>query len=200
MNTSIKLVFSSALLFAATEFVHAATPGAYAGIGAGHSYAQDYDDVIRFDDGGFAARLFAGYNFNPYVGVEANYADFYRSQYGEYYHNYPVMIDYKSSAASLAGKLYLPLAQNKANLYAILGVAQVYTDMNIRLLNIYSSPTMSSNGLVATVGLGTSYELNQRLTVNAELSGFGEKNASEFDEGFGFPGNGLATIGLAYKF
>lgn len=200
MNTSTKWVLSSALLLAATQFAHAATPGAYAGIGGGYSSTQDYDDAIRFDDGGFAARLFAGYNFNSYFGVEANYSNFHQVDYGFYYYNYPVTLNYKSSAVSLAGKLYLPLAHNKANVYAMLGMAQVYTDMKVRFFNIYSSPTESSSGLVPTAGLGASYELNQRLTVNAEVSGFGEKRVSEFDDDFGFPSNGLATIGLAYKF
>jgi len=197
MKTSLK-VLSSAVLLVTTQFANAAIPGFYAGIGGGYSNSQIYDDAINFDDGGFAARLFAGHNFNQYFGVEANYTNFHRAKYGLY--NYPITLNYKSDALSLAGKLYLPLAHNRANIYAMLGFAQVYTDANASVYNLYSSPIESSNGLVATVGFGGSYELTERLTANAELSGFGEKHANQFDNDFGFPGNGIATIGIAYKF
>lgn len=200
MNTLTKALLSSAALLATTSLVHAAMPGTYVGIGGGYSSSQIYDDLISLDDGGFAARAFAGYNFSQYVGVEANYTNFHESNYGLYYYNYPLRLHYKSSAVSLAGKVYLPLAHNRLNVYGMLGLAQVYTTENITFLNTYSSPKESSNGLVTTLGFGASYELNQRFTFTAELSGFGEKQANEFNEDFGFPGNGLATIGLAYKF
>ena len=198
MNKAVNVFLSSVVLLAATgELVNAATPGAYLGAGAGYSALEPAADAEMLDEGGLGGRVFVGYNFNHYFGLESNYSTFFKTRYVlNDYQN--VAIDYKLNALSLVAKGYLPLPEDGPfNLYASLGAAQVYADIDAKVnLNTFLSD--SDSGLVPVVGFGASYDLNKRLTAVLDCSVFGKKKADYSH--FGIRSSALATLGLAYKF
>lgn len=198
MNKSVNVFLSSVVLLASSgALVHAASPGAYLGAGAGYSALEPASDAEMLDEGGLGGRLFLGYNFNHYFGVESNYSTFFKTRYVlNDYQN--IAIDYKLNALSLVAKGYLPLSQDDPfNLYGSFGVAQVYADIDAKV-NLDTVLSDSDSGLVPTIGLGASYDINQRITASLECSVFGKKHADYSH--FGIQSSALATFNLAYKF
>ncbi len=195
MNKGIKVLLPVVLFVSAG--LNAATPGAYIGAGAGYSELQSAEGAEKVDEGGLGGRAFLGYNFNHYFGVETNYSTIYKTRYtlNEYQN---VAVDYKLNALSLVVKGYLPISTSGAfNLYGLAGLAQVYGDIDARV-DYMSILQDSDNGIVPTLGLGASYDINQRITAHLEVSGFGSKEPD--NNHFGIPQSSLATFGLAYKF
>lgn len=196
MNKAIKLGFVSLLLCSNSQLINAATPGAYIGGGAGISQLAPESDLNKKDENVLGGRVFLGYNFNNYLGLEASYSSLGKTSY--YDERYPLVTgDYSLSAASLVGKLYFPLSnESPANLYVLLGGAHLWGNFDVTFRSM-SLASFSSSGSVATVGAGASYDLNQHLTANLEISGFGE---NESPNDIGIPRSMLATLNLAYKF
>lgn len=198
MSKAVNVFFSSVVLLAATSaLVNAASPGPYLGVGAGYSTLEPASDAEMVNEGGLGGRAFVGYNFNHYFGLESNYATFFKTRYVlNDYQN--VAIDYKLNALSAVAKGYLPLSEDGPfNLYASLGVAQMYADIDAKVnLNTFLSD--SDSGLVPVLGFGASYDLNKRFTAVFDCSVFGKKKA-DFSH-FGIQRSALATLGLAYKF
>lgn len=195
MNYRIDILLPIALL--ACTGLNAATPGAYIGAGAGYSRLQDADGAQQVNEGGFGGRAFLGYNFNHYIGVETNYASMYKTRYAlNDYQN--VAVDFKLNALSFVAKGYLPLSNTGAfNVYGLIGAAEVFGDVDARV--DYSSVLKdSNNAIVPTIGLGVSYDINQKLTTSFEFSAFG-KNDARYNQ-LGIPESELATLGLAYHF
>lgn len=187
-------VFPLALVMG-SSVLNAAQPGVYLGAGGGVGVLRDEPGLIK-DDGVLAGRLFLGYNFNRYVGVETNFTAFETAKVGS--SRYPNLSgDYSFNALSLVGKAYLPFSKDSPfNVYALLGVAEA--NNKLKVYNNYGSAvTVSDNGLVANAGFGASYDLNQNFTLGLEFSAFGEKKSSS---SMGIASNGLGTLSLAYKF
>ena len=198
MCKAVSVFISSVVLLAvSSELVNAASPGAYLGAGAGYSALEPVIDAEMLDDGGLGGRVFVGYNFNHYFGLESNYATFFKTRYVlNDYQN--VAIDYKLNALSLVAKGYLPLPEDGPfNLYASLGVAQAYADMDAKV-NLSTFLNDSDSGLVPAFGFGASYDLNKRLTAVLDCTALGKKKADYSH--FGIQSSAMATFGLAYKF
>ena len=198
MNKAVNVFLSSvALLVAMGELANAATPGAYLGAGAGYSALEAASDADKLDQGGLGGRAFAGYNFNHYFGLESNYSTFFKTRYVlNDYRN--VAIDYKLNALSLVAKGYIPLPEDAPfNLYASLGAAQVYADIDAKV-NLSTFFSDSDSGLVPVFGFGANYDINKRLTAVLDCSLFGKKKADYSH--FGVQSSMLATLSLAYKF
>lgn len=198
MSKAVGVFFSSVVLLAVTsEFVNAASPGAYLGAGAGYSALQPVIDAQMIDEGGLGGRVFVGYNFNHYFGLESNYATFFKTRYVlNDYQN--VSIDYKLNALSLQAKGYLPLPEDGPfNLYASVGVAQAYADIDAKV-NLSAFLSDSDSGLVPVLGFGVSYDVNQHVTAVLDGAVLGPKKADYSH--FGIQSGALATLGLAYKF
>ena len=198
MSKAVNVFLSSVVLFASTTtLVSAASPGAYLGAGGGYSALEPAADATMLNDGGLGGRFFAGYNFNQYFGIESNYSTFYKTRYTPNdYQN--LSIDYQLNALSLVAKGYLPLAEGSPfNLHASIGAAQVYADIDAmnQSTKLLSD---SDSGLVATIGFGASYDINQHVTADLEASVFGNKEGNYSH--FGIQSAALATLGLAYKF
>lgn len=198
MSKAVNVFFSSVVLLAAlSEPVHAASIGPYFGVGAGYSALQPASDAYMEDEGGLGGRVFAGYNFNQYFGLESNYARFFKTRYVlNDYQN--VAIDYKLAALSVVAKGYLPFPENGPfNLYASIGAAQAYADIDA---NVHSTTFFieSASGVVPVLGFGASYDLNKRFMTVLDCALYGKKKAD--DNHFGIRSGALATVGLAYKF
>lgn len=196
MNKVIQSGLLSLALCTTPTLLNAATPGAYIGGGAGVSQLNIDSDLNRVNDNVFGGRVFFGYNFNNYFGIEANYSNLNKTRF--YLGDNPfVNGEYSINALSLVGKLYLPLGtEGRANLYILGGAAQAYGDFDLTYQSM-SVLNISDNGIVPTVGLGINYDINEKFTAGLEVSGFGEKNDPDT---FGIPASSLATLSLAYKF
>jgi len=196
MNKVIKFGIVSLVLCSNPQLIFAATPGAYLGGGAGLGQLASEADLNKTKNNVFGGRVFLGYNFNDYIGLEANYSALGKTTYYDPF--YPsVTGDYSLNAVSLVGKFYLPLSkESPANLYALVGGAQLRGNFDIayQAMNLAK---FSTNAFVPTAGLGASYDLNQHLIANLEVSFFGEKKSLD---DIGIPQSMLATFSVAYKF
>lgn len=191
-----KLKLLPIVLFLGTGILNAATPGAYVGAGAGLNSLDSAPGLTKDKESTLAGRVFLGYNFNQYFGLETNFSAFDKTRYRSI--NYPSLYgDYSVNAWSVVGKAYIPFSDHGPfNLYALLGVAKVYGKFNVAS-NSISLLTASDDGFVPTAGIGAAYDVNERVTAGLEFSGFGEKEPSN---GIGVPQNLFASFSLAYKF
>lgn len=230
-----KLVKISAAIISSVAFVgatQAATPGAYAGIGLGYSQLSTpsaarnaNSNTFLFSptstsskSGGLGGRLFGGYNFNKYFGLEAAYAAYAGSQskasstgsIGSVFSNTGTGSQKVSEdALSLVGKAYLPIQETGFNVYALGGVAEVFAKN--RYNSTYTATLLGNTGSIATsssyktralrptYGLGVSYDINTHLTTNLEYSriqGRGNLNTNNH----AIANANLVTLNLGYNF
>ncbi len=196
MNKVLKLGLLSFVLCTSSQLINASSTGAYfgGGIGAGQLHSQT--GLIQNDGNVLGGRVFFGYHLNPYLGLEVNYFALDETRYFDF--DYPFISgNYSINGFSLVGKAYAPFSnESPFNLYALLGVAEVKGTFDVAYQSV-SLLTFSDSGIVPTVGIGLSYDLNQRLTVGLECSVFGEKKSSD---SLGIPTSSLATLNIAYKF
>jgi OOP family OmpA-OmpF porin len=218
-TTMIKIsaVIASSLLCA--SLANAATPGAYAGIGLGASKIEaastslfvnntSSSKTATANSGGFGGKLFAGYNFNQYVGLEAGYAMYANTTNKASVANYQASAKYSMRTVSLVGKAYLPIQQD-FNLYALGGAAEVYNTVNYRnnsngaiTLNRgleLRSGTQTMRQLRPVYGVGASYDVNSHVNAGLEFShiqGIGNTTTNAK----AIPNANLLTLTAAYNF
>lgn len=226
-----KLVKISAAIISSVAFVgmaQAATPGAYAGAGLGYSKLStpknaNIGDVAgtlsnSTSSGGMGGRLFGGYNFNKYFGLEAAYATYANSKAkgslstpdtnvgGTYSASASQKVS--EDALSLVAKAYLPIQDSGFNVYALGGVAEVFSQNKASFSSQNGdgtpdqasySHTYKNNALRPTYGLGASYDINSNLTTNLEYSRIqGRGNISTSNNAI--PNADLVSLNLAYNF
>ena len=187
----------SFLLLSSNPVLFATSVGAYAGLGLGVSKIDDFNDALSITNGGFAARVFGGYKFNDYLGLEANYAHLNKQNF--VIAEYPwINFDYKLSALSLIGKLYLPLNE-RFNINFSLGGAQMFTSVDAT--SIYSNNNHyvdSTNATVLTGGIGAAFSITEHLAAHIDLIAYDEKKGDYSH--LAVPGSSLLTAGLSYWF
>lgn len=195
MNKSLINISASVLLLLSTQ-VHAEHTGAYAGFGLGASTLDEFSDISKTDDFGFAGRVLAGYQFNEYLGLEGSYARLHTQNY--ILNNYPwITLDYKLAALSLSGKVYLPLNE-RWNLNASLGAADLFSDIDVISTDTTAHFTESSDVIVAVAGVGAAFNLSDHLQTTLDLIVYGQKDGDA--SRLGVPGATLLTAGLNYQF
>lgn len=211
----------------------AATPGTYAGLGIGSSnqniptitsIVNTYFEDSPFEDftststnhhSGTAGRIFAGYNFNKYLGVESGFTHYAQAQSTvtetDTFHSQEAKLTSTLNTVDLVGKAYLPLANSGLNLYGLAGIAFALTKNTLRLSDNETAEShfvndsddeidsSKSYAVRPVVGLGASYDLNEHVSTNLEyryLSGQGnlkrDINA--------IPSASLITLNIAYNF
>lgn len=210
------------LAFLASSAANAATPGGYVGGGLGVSLLDTPNDSLIKDDtakfykqakqrGGFGARLFGGYNFNEYLGVEAGVSQYARSHYHSNlventFGSLTKKKEYSMTAGDLVAKAYLPLGQSGFNVYALGGVALAHSKINGQtkvvtpVANGASGESRTQNKLRPKYGVGASFDIPEtKFATNLEWSriqGTGNvKNSVR-----AIPSADLLTINLSYKF
>jgi hypothetical protein len=219
-ETIMKLsaVIASSLLL--TTLANAAVVGSYAGIGLGGS--NNNANTLFFKNSsnwtrtsGYtltpkpAGKLFAGYNFNQHIGLEASYGVVYASVTNKYVDGSTVASStYSMNAASLVGKIYLPIEQG-FNLYALGGGSKVSSKVqnrnnNVNAITINNDPSLQ-NGSKTThlfrpvYGIGATYDANTQVTTGLEFSriqGKGDTRTSAT----AIPSANLLTLTAAYNF
>lgn len=148
--------------------------------------------------GGLSGKVFAGYNFNNNFGIETAFAKYASSEYkATNLDDKHVKHTFDLNAVSVVGKAYLPLVNDKFNVYGLAGLALVNSDQNIKETNIRKSRTV--HRIRPTFGIGASYDITTKLTANVELSriqGTGNTKTSLS----AIPNADMLSAGLAYNF
>jgi len=167
-------IFVTALLLTAAiglaPTVHAADPGFYAGIGLG----QGDDRVLNQTSA--AAKLFAGFNFNPFLGVEFAYVNLGSN----YVDINGVGFTQDGGSFDIVG--YLPLTPY-VNFFARGGIYNWTVSSNY----YYGYTTGSSNDY----GVGISTEVSPRLWLRGEYQKFLDVAGGDVN---------LISVSLAYHF
>lgn len=199
------------LPFMMVQTAGAAQPGSYVGIGAGSGTVNAGNPSILERPTSFfttsvtegaAGRLFAGYNFNEYFGVEAGF-----SLYPSSTHLIPAddsliaqtaHLKHTLTSVSLVGKAYLPLGEG-FNVYALGGVAGVNSKAE---LSGYDRETTSkiTRALRPVYGAGLSHAFTPQLTGSVELSeirGTGNADSTNLSA---IPNARILTVSAAWNF
>jgi hypothetical protein len=138
---------------------HAANQGAYAGLGLGVDKVHVGDVSPAFynkHDTQLAGRVFGGYNFNEYVGVEAGYNAFGTTKQTVNTFYGPVEFKSRFDSFDVRGKAYLPVMNNTANLYALGGVAYARNEDVHAYRPVY--------------GVGANYDVTKQVTAAVEVT------------------------------
>lgn len=145
----------------------------YLGAGLGNSYLSVEDGTGNEDEQyEFAGQVFAGWKFNEFIGLEANYADL-----GEYDLTGNSGIEYKAYGAQV--NLYLPVSKN-SRFYALGGGSTV----NSKGVKVSVDKEDNSKG---HIGLGYEYDFSKNVFSRIEWKRFNESVH-------------LATLNVGYRF
>lgn len=206
--TKISATIASLLI---AGLANAATPGAYIGAGIGGTML-DIPDVTDLSDAyvsisqerkGFGGRLFAGYNFNKYIGLESAYAVYANATIKASVQDLGVSISdtYSLSALSLVGKGYLPFGESGFNVYVLGGVAGVMGKERIKASGFGDSMSDSQTTykLRPTYGAGVSYDFTDHVTANLEASRIQGKGDMETSSK-AIPNADMISFNLSYNF
>ncbi len=218
-----KIVKASAILISSLSLVglaNAAKTGAYAGIGLGYSELNtptvkhsEFDGLpvhISNDKGGIGGRVFGGYNFNTYFGLEAAFATYAASK-DKVSFNFPGLmtgsgsVKWTEQALSLVGKAYLPIKDSAFNVYALGGVAEVFSSVKEEASveagvdSFSESDKTKTRALRPTYGIGASYDINEKMTTNLEVSRIQGRGNLKTDS-HAIANADLVSVNLAYNF
>ena len=191
-----------------TGIATAATPGAYIGLGLGASRIESPNQFLVTGTninssrklGGFGGRVFGGYNFNQYVGIEAGFNQYAQSKYTstDTINHASATLKYTMNTLDVVGKAYLPISDTGFNLYGLGGVARVNSTQKLDV----SQPGLKSFHKEETThkfrpvyGLGASYDVTPQVTTNLEFSRM-QGNGSKSN----VPSANMVTLGVAYNF
>lgn len=178
------------------------------------------------DEGGFSGRLFAGYNFNEYFGIEGGYTSLAKNNYGYNIaysysggsYNYNRQASFDTSAVDLVGKAYLPLKQLSNSLVnfklsARLGVAYVTQNISSsyrftekssgeEIINIKNNSDITNRSWQPTYGLGAEYDVNKNISIDLSwihVDG-DNKNIKVADFKDFSAASDLISLGVIYRF
>ncbi|EKD54799.1 MAG: OmpA-like protein transmembrane protein [uncultured bacterium] len=208
MNKMTKIsavILSSITLVGLT---HAATPGAYVGAGLGTSRLStpNMGNVTGATStsttrGGLGARLFGGYNFNKYFGLEAGYATYAPSTYKASNSVASEKLKYTLGALNVVAKGYLPFDESGFNAYVLGGIAAVNSKVALTTNNVPGVPSDSktTRKLRPMYGIGVSYDVAEHVTTSLEAShiqGSGNLKTSNS----AIPSANMLSLNLGYNF
>lgn len=221
MKKTVKLCIALLSLSALTGIAYAAKPGFYVGAGLGAS-RLDTPNQFLFNIsqtggktsrqlGGLGGRIFGGYNFNEYFGVETGYARYAQSTYKANLQGNSTnsSIKYSLGALDVVGKGYLPLSNSGFNLYGLAGLARVSSQTQYKnqggvpLAQGIVTPrtgTHTYSKVRPVYGVGVSYDIPQtNFVTNLEFSriqGSGNMKTSQS----AIPSANMLTLNVSYNF
>ena len=152
----MKLVKSTALALAMAVSTTAFAEG-YVGAGAGYTKIDIEDSGVSFDGSDTGWKVFGGYKFNDYFGLEVAYYDF--GEPDDKVFGIDIDIEADGYGGFLAG--FYP-ATDKFDLFAKLGV--VSYDVKVKGLGT----SVSDDDEAFAWGVGGSYMLNEKFALAAE--------------------------------
>ena len=177
--TILGLTMTSAVASAADS-----EPGFYIGAGLGEA-TLEIDDT-DFDDGDTAFKLFGGYRFNPYFGIELAYLDGGTAQQTD--RDFPATIEIETTAVNLSAIVTAPFGDNFA-LFGKLGYASLDFELTA---NFFGTQAFSDDDTDEEIsfGAGASDLVNDYFSLRAEYEAFDLNDADA----------GLATISAVFRF
>jgi OOP family OmpA-OmpF porin len=204
----------AALALSTSISAFAATTGAYVGLGLGASRLNtpNLDPEISGlsysysqSRGGLGERIFAGYNFNQYIGAELGLANYAQSKASVSLPGIAsAQVKYNMQALDLVAKAYLPIAQSGFNVYALAGAALVNskvkgTAQSDIIAEINGSQTVTTRKVRPIVGVGASYDINRNVTTALEYSHIqGTGNLQTSDKAI--PNADMISFNVSYNF
>ena len=219
MNKFTKISAAVIASLALANLANAATPGAYMGLGLGASRAETPNSYMFSLDnaftgtnqrqyGGLGGKVFAGYNFNRYVGLEASYATYAKSSYKATADGDSASLKYALSAFNLVGKAYLPFDDSGFNAYVLGGLSDVrnkvsYSNAGVDLADgitaNFKPGTHTYSSIRPVYGVGMSYDIAQHVTTGLEFSHIQGKGNVKTSAG-AIPSADLLTLNIGYLF
>lgn len=197
------------------ETTQAATEGFYAGAGIGASQLETPNKNIVTNNlspiqkqshelTGLGGRVFAGFNINPYLGVESGVAQYAKSKYSSQTLLTHTSLDYSLNAIDVVAKVYLPIAES-FNLYGLGGVALVHSNVDYNGYTMSKNPkgSESQTKVRPIYGVGANYQIPQSNFVTgfefSRIQGIGKVNLSEPTKKV-IPSANMITFNIAYNF
>lgn len=215
-DTNMKRMLASAVLLsslavAGTASAQFAGPGAYGYVGASigqNNYGTDIQCIGTCDKTDIMGKIFGGYMFSPYWGVEVAYGGFGTMKANAQEGGANVLFEVKSSGFS--GFLVGQYPMDNFRLFGKVGFAYIDTKVTLTvppqaLLPSGGSVDESDNSTEFAWGIGGTYMFNKNLGVRLEY----EQMKYKFS-GFNVPGLGnmveasdkmrMWSIGVQYNF
>lgn len=207
----VALAAAGALSLSVPTFAHA---GVYVGgqLGWGQTdYGLNFDNFEFVDDvfngnirdeSGVAGRIYLGYQFNSYVGLEIGAALFSDSEF--YITNNTTLegrVDINTSQYDLLLKVGAPFGCSGFRGDIKLGIADVVTGVDHGGWDRWD--TDDNNEINFALGASLSYNINRCVAVDVSwLHTFGNNgNSNNFDTNRDFsPDTDLVTLGVSYTF
>jgi len=190
MNLRFKSLFTAALValgFASAPALSQQTSW-YAGLGLGQAFHDtDCTGLITCDDKDIAWKIFGGYQFNKYLGVEVGYTDLGKASLGD-----------AVSTATLKVKGFEALAVGTFPIneqFEVYGKAGLFRwDLDV------SDPTVGSiseSGTDLTFGIGAKYNFSKTLGIRLEWQRY---NDIGNDATTGKSDSDFIGVGIVFKF
>lgn len=164
-----------AALFSPLAHADANGAGAYFGAAVGQSYAHSVEHnayaTWNQDDTNTAWKLYGGYRYNAYLGVEAAYTDLGKGSFSYADPGLTGSGRLSSHAFSLAATGRLPLG----NAFALTGKLGVASLTN-KTSDTWNSGSFSGSRstTVPLVGIGAEYAVTRNINLRAEYEAYGK--------------------------
>lgn len=181
-------VLGVALAGPAVAFGATTGPGGYIGAGAGQSSMQDKNQALPgadVDDTDTGWKVFGGYMWNPYVGLELGYVDFGKfSAAGQ-------SAEWKAKGVDLSVLGVWPLA-NQFSLFGKVGANRWEVDNDVSGFG-----STSDNGVDVSYGVGAQYDFTRNFGANVQWERYA--NVGDKDR-TGQSDLDLVSLNVLYKF
>ncbi len=186
MSISRKMMLAAflapALVAGAT---YAAEPGFYIGGSAGQTFIDDQIDNTNIDDDDTGWKAFVGYQFLPWLGVEAGYVDFGSFSSDDLFENTNFNADV--DVTGWDGFLVGTLPVGPVDLFAKVGAIDLETEVNTRNFG-----TESDNDTQLAYGVGAAYNFGRgHWGLRVEAEGFDDNEVDDFY---------FVSAGITYRF
>ncbi|MBK6739225.1 MAG: OmpA family protein [Haliea sp.] len=164
----------------------AAEPGFYLGASGGQSFInEEYNNNIDIDDDATGWKAYLGYQFIPWLGVEAGYVDF-----GEYSSNnlfQGTNFDADVEASAWEGFLVGTLPIGPVDLFAKVGAADLQAEVDTKNFG-----TEQDNDTQLAYGVGAAYNFGDgHWGLRVEAEGYDDNEVDDFY---------FVSAGITYRF
>lgn len=172
-----------------------ASNGFYVGGQAGYGNAgYDTTGTSSTDEGGFAGRAYAGFQFNRYFGLESGYTWFSDNTYK--FLGDTLKVTTKTDQWDILAKAGMPFGCTGFRGDIKAGAAYVMTDADTDFLGSEVASD-SDNKWEPAAGASISYNFNKNFAADISyLHAFGSSDDNNFNK----PDTDLATLGVSYLF
>lgn len=154
-------------------------------VGGGAAFSDYEDDDGLIDDNQVGFALFAGYQFNKWIGVEGGYLNTgdFEGRIGSGSSQQKLELSFRGF--HIAGVLYAPIGQDDIDLYAKLGFFDFDADLS-------SAGTIDSSGHQdgAMAGAGATINIADQFGIRAEFDYFDTEDSDFW----------TVILGLEYQF